>query len=64
MRPKARGLAQYGGPPGSLEESGPAGVILYVMDGPFRLPFPYRTGCQQQTQLDAKDVPVPLYIEQ
>ncbi len=33
MRPKARGLAQHGGPPGWLEESDPAVVILYVMDG-------------------------------
>ncbi len=41
MRPKARVLAQNGGPPGGLEESDPAGVILYVMDGPHRLPFPY-----------------------
>ncbi len=32
-----RGLAQHGAPPGWLEESDPAGVILYVMDGPFRL---------------------------
>jgi hypothetical protein len=32
MRPKARGLAQHGGPPGWLEVSGPAGVILSVMD--------------------------------
>jgi hypothetical protein len=39
MRPKARGLAQHGGPPGWLEESDPAGVILYVMDGPHRLAF-------------------------
>jgi hypothetical protein len=38
MRPKARGLAQHGGPPGWLEES-PVGVVLYVMDGPYRLPF-------------------------
>jgi hypothetical protein len=29
-----RGLAQHGGPLGWLEESDPAGVILYVMDGP------------------------------
>jgi hypothetical protein len=29
MRPKARGLAHHGGPPGWLEESDPAGVILY-----------------------------------
>jgi hypothetical protein len=41
MRPKARGLAKHGGPPGWLEESVPAGVILYMMDGPYSLPFPY-----------------------
>jgi hypothetical protein len=41
MRSKARGLAQNGGPPGWMEESDPAGVILYVMDGPYCLPFPY-----------------------
>jgi hypothetical protein len=40
MRPKARGLAQRGGPPGCDLAS----VILYVMDGPHRLPFPYRSG--------------------
>jgi hypothetical protein len=34
MRPKARGLTCHGGPPGWLEESYPAGVILYVMNGP------------------------------
>jgi hypothetical protein len=39
MRPKARGPAQHGGPPGWLEESDAACVILYVMDGPYRLPF-------------------------
>jgi len=39
MRPKARGLAQRGGTPGWwLEEMVPAG--LYVMDSPYRLPFP------------------------
>jgi hypothetical protein len=42
---KARGLVQHGGPPGWLEESGPAGVILHEMAGPYRLAFPiYRTG--------------------
>jgi hypothetical protein len=41
--PKARGLAQHGGPPGRLEESDPAGVTLYMMDGPYRLPFLYST---------------------
>ncbi len=40
MRPNvARGLAQRGGPPDWLEENGPAGMILYVVDGPYRLPF-------------------------
>jgi hypothetical protein len=45
MRPKARGLAQHGGPPGWLEESDPAGVILYVMDCmavPSAFSVPYR----------------------
>jgi hypothetical protein len=32
MRPKARGLAQHGGPPGWLEECDPAGCDL-VRDG-------------------------------
>jgi hypothetical protein len=32
MNPNARELVQHGGPPGWLEESDPAGVILYVMD--------------------------------
>jgi hypothetical protein len=49
MRPKARGLAQHGGPPGWLEESDPAGVILYVMDGPQSLSFPYCTGCPDKS---------------
>ncbi len=35
MRPKARGLAQHSGPPGWLEESDPAGVLLYMMNGPY-----------------------------
>jgi hypothetical protein len=39
MMPKARGLAQRGVPPGWLEESDPASVTLYVMDGLYRLPF-------------------------
>ncbi len=41
MRLKAGGLDQHGV---WLEESDPAGVILFVMDGPHRLPFPYSTG--------------------
>jgi hypothetical protein len=49
MRPMARGLAQHGGPPGWLEESYSTGMILYVMGGPYRLPFPYRTGCPDRS---------------
>jgi hypothetical protein len=33
VSPKARGLAQHGGPPGWLEESDPAGCDFYVMEG-------------------------------
>jgi hypothetical protein len=40
MRLKARGLVQHGGPPCWLEESETAGVILDVMDRPYRLSFP------------------------
>jgi hypothetical protein len=53
MRPNARWLAQNGGPPGWLEESDPAGVILYVMDGPRRLPFQYRTSGPDRSCLAA-----------
>jgi hypothetical protein len=49
MRPKARVLAQQGGPPGWLEKSDTAGVILYEMDGPYGLSFPYRTGCPNRS---------------
>ncbi len=49
IRPKARGLAQHGVPPGWLEESDPTGVILYVMDGPHRLSFSYRKGCPDRS---------------
>ncbi len=45
MKPKARGLAQHGGPPCLLEESELAGVILYVMEVPYPLTFRYLTGC-------------------
>jgi hypothetical protein len=42
MRPKARGLAQHGGPPGLLEESDQAGCIFVrdaaCPDGQHRLP--------------------------
>ncbi len=49
IRPKARGLAQNGGLPGWLEDSDPAGVILYVMDGPYCLPFLNRTSCPDRS---------------
>ncbi len=39
--PKARGLVRHGGPPGWMEESDPAGVILYMMYGSYRPPSPY-----------------------
>ncbi len=38
-----RGLAHHGGPPGWLEESDPAGVLLYVMDVPCRNARLFRT---------------------
>ncbi len=44
MRPKARGLTQHGGP-----ESDPAGVILYAVDGPYHLSFPYCNGCPDRS---------------
>ncbi len=36
MRPKSRGLDQHIGLPGWLENSDPAGVILYVLDSLYR----------------------------
>ncbi len=39
MRPKARRLAQHGGPPGWVEESDPAWMNFYVIDDPCRLNF-------------------------
>jgi hypothetical protein len=45
----SRVLAQHGDQPGWLEENDPAGVILYMVDGPYRLPFPYRTGCPDRS---------------
>ncbi len=49
MRLKAKGLTHHGGAPGWLWKSDPAGVILYVMDGPYRLPFLYHTGCPDRS---------------
>ncbi len=48
MCSKARGLAQSAARPGWLEESDPTDVILNVMDGPYRLPVPYRTVARQE----------------
>ncbi len=45
---KARGQAQHGGQPGWLDESDPAGVVLYLMYRPYHLPFLYRAGCPDQ----------------
>ncbi len=54
MRPKARGLAQHGGPPGLLEKSDPAGCD-FVRDGravppvfsvPYRLPWQELPSCE------------------
>jgi hypothetical protein len=39
MRSKVRELVQHGGPPGWLEGSDPAGVIWYVMYGPYHSLF-------------------------
>ncbi len=50
IRPKARVLVQNDSPPGWLKESGQAGVFLYVMDGQYRLLFPYLTGCPDYWQ--------------
>jgi hypothetical protein len=33
MRPKARGLAQHGGPPGLLEESVTQQGVIFLVDG-------------------------------
>ncbi len=49
MTLKARGLAQHGGPSGWLQESDQTNVFRHVMDGPHRLPFPYRTGCPDRS---------------
>ncbi len=52
-RPKVRELAQHGSQPDWLEESDPAGVILYVMDGRYCLLFLYRTDCLDRRCLAA-----------
>jgi hypothetical protein len=51
MRPKARWLAQHNGPPGWVDQIDPAGVILYLMEGPYCLPFPYCTGCPDRSSV-------------
>ncbi len=60
QNPLTRGLAQHGGLPGWLEESDPAGVILCVMDGPYRLPFPYRTGCPELSSCQLMEFPAAV----
>jgi hypothetical protein len=64
MRPKARGLALNGGPPGWLHESDPAGVILNVIDGPYRLSFPYhyQLSMTKAAQLRADEIPSYCFI--
>jgi hypothetical protein len=49
MRPKARGLAHHGDPPGWLEESDPAGVICTWWTGCTACLFLYRTGCPDRS---------------
>jgi hypothetical protein len=41
--------AQHCGPPGWLDESDPAGVIVYVMGWLYSLPFPYCTGSHSRS---------------
>ncbi len=41
-----------------LGDSDPAGVILYVMEEPYRLPFPYRSGCPDRIWWNFE---LPLY---
>ncbi len=53
MRPKARGLAQHGGLPVWLEESNPAGVILYAMDG--------RTACQELSSCELMEFQLMIH---
>jgi len=55
MRRKARELALHDW----LEESDSAGVTFYMMDGPYRLPFLYRTGV---AQLQADGISSCCYI--
>jgi hypothetical protein len=47
---------------GRRKESDPAGVILFVMDGPSRLPFPYRTGCPWQELLSCEVMEFPAAV--
>jgi hypothetical protein len=55
MRRKVRELALHDW----LEESDSAGVTFYMMDGPYRLPFLYRTGV---AQLQADGISSCCYI--
>jgi hypothetical protein len=60
--PKARGLAQHGGPPGWLEESDSAGAILHKMDGPYRLFGPVTVALTGAAQLRADGISSCFYI--
>jgi hypothetical protein len=51
MRSKARGLARHGGPPGRPEVSALAGVIVYMMDGPYRTVLIALTGAVPSCEL-------------
>ncbi len=64
MRPRARRLAQHGGPPGWLAESDPTGVILYVTDGPYRLSFcAVPVALTGAAQLRAEGIPSCCHIK-
>jgi hypothetical protein len=62
MRPKARGLAQHGGPPGWQEESDPAGVILYMIDGPYCLSCTVPVALTGAAQLRADGISSCCYM--
>jgi hypothetical protein len=59
MRPKARGMSQYGGPPGWLEESEPAGCD-FVRDGrSMPLTLTDRTACPGLELLSCEHLEIP-----
>jgi hypothetical protein len=58
VRPKARGLVQHGGPPGRLEESDPAGVMV----GPYPPAFSilYRLPGQELPSCELMEFPAAV----